>query len=461
MKLKWMVAAFLLLVLIGMGFGAFEIHKTVTIEVEGEETFLQFWGFTVQEALTAAQIPIATGDLITPPLESRITENGTVRITRALWVVIRAEGDSTTLWTAERVPANLIQQANIPLAADDLVFANEALIDPNQPLPYQNSHFLQIKRATPIAVDDDGETHSLRSTAATLGDALSGAGIILNSADQIEPPLDTPLEGQEIQVAIKRAQEVTILSRDGEITARVVANTVGEALSGAGLGLQGLNYSIPPETAPLPNDGQIRRVEVREEIILEQDPIPFGLQEQALPEVALDTRQIVQVGEYGITARRVRVVYEDGEEISRAVEDEWVAKQPQPRIAGYGTKITTQTAQTAEGPIQYWRKVEVFATSYSPCNIGVPGKCSSHTASGKVPAKGMIAVIRSWYNQMQGLPVYVTSYGFATIEDLGAGFSDRPWIDLAFTDEEYSGWSGWVTLYFLTPVPANVMWVLE
>jgi 3D (Asp-Asp-Asp) domain-containing protein len=46
---------------------------------------------------------------------------------------------------------------------------------------------------------------------------------------------------------------------------------------------------------------------------------------------------------------------------------------------------------------------------------------------------------------MPGWPVYVPGYGFATIEDIGAGIAGRDWIDLGYSDEDYQVWH--------TPVP--------
>ena len=168
----------------------------------------------------------------------------------------------------------------------------------------------------------------------------------------------------------------------------------------------------------------------------------------------------VQVGEYGLTAKRVRVVYEDGLEVSRQTEEEWVAREPKPRIVGYGTKINIRTLQTADGPIEYWRAVEVYGSTYSPCRSGAD-KCYPNTSSGKPVQKGVIAVTLDWYRYMKGLPAYVPNYGFGTIEDVGGGLPDRHWIDLGYSDDDWEGWGGWMTIYFLTPVPENIMWILQ
>ena len=194
--------------------------------------------------------------------------------------------------------------------------------------------------------------------------------------------------------------------------------------------------------------------------LLETEPLPFGYLTQPLEEVELDTQQVVQIGEYGLTAKRLRVVYEDGVEVARQTEDEWVAREPKPRIVGYGTKINIRTLQTPDGPIEYWRAVEVYGSTYSPCRSG-GDKCYPNTSSGKPVQKGVIAVTLDWYRYMQGLPAYVPNYGFGTIEDVGGGLPDRHWIDLGYSDDDWVGWGGWMTIYFLTPVPSNIMWILE
>ena len=221
-----------------------------------------------------------------------------------------------------------------------------------------------------------------------------------------------------------------------------------------------LHHESPPETAPLPISDTIRVVRVHEEISLETEPLAFGFLTQPLDDVELDTQQVVQVGEYGLTAKRVRVVFEDGVEVARQTEDEWVAREPKPRIVGYGTKINIRTLEIPGGTIEYWRAVNVYASTYSPCHSG-GDKCYPNTSSGKPVQKGMIAVTLPWYRYMQGLPAYVPNYGFGSIEDVGGGLPDRYWIDLGYSDEDWVGWGGWTTIYFLTPVPANIMWILE
>jgi hypothetical protein len=235
---------------------------------------------------------------------------------------------------------------------------------------------------------------------------------------------------------------------------------VGQALAEAGLPLIGLDYSVPAENEPLPPDGQIRLVRVTESLQLAQRPIPFESELQASADVLLDQTQILQPGENGLTVQRIRIRYEDGEEISRLTEDETMARPPKTRILAYGTKIEVKSAVVDGVNIEYWRAVEMYATSYSPCRSGTD-KCYPGTSSGKSLQKGMVGLRYSWYLSMQGQQLYIPGYGFASVEDVCGGCVGRPWIDLGFSDHDFETWHSSVTVYFLTPVPANVIHVLE
>ena len=174
----------------------------------------------------------------------------------------------------------------------------------------------------------------------------------------------------------------------------------------------------------------------------------------------LDQTQILQPGENGLTVQRIRIRYEDGKEISRTSEDETIVRPPKTRLLGYGTKVEVKTATVDGVEIEYWRAVQMYATAYSPCRSGVD-KCFSSTSSGKSLRKGMVGLRYDWYLSMQGQRLFIPGYGFASVEDVCGGCVGKPWIDLGYSDNDYEKWNSWVTVYFLTPVPANVIYVLE
>src|SRR6266487_488067 len=363
-----------------------------------------------------------------------------------------------TLQTDGRVPSALLNQAGITINPNDRVLLKGLPIAINQPIT-SSLITLQIRRAVAVTIiTADGE-QQLQSAAFTVGEILQEATLWLHAEDKFEPELNSPI-AKGMTITITSPRDLTI-SVDGKVLPiQSSARTVGEALAEAEIPLMGLDYSLPAENEPLPSDGQIRVVRASESILLAQKAIPFENEFQASADIPLDQTQILQPGENGLTVQRIRIRYEDGKEISRVNEDETMVRPPKTRIMTYGTKIEVKTATVNGVKIEYWRAVQMYATSYSPCRSG-SDKCYSGTSSSKSLRKGMVGLRYSWYLNMQGQQLYIPGYGFASVEDVCNGCTGKPWIDLGYSDNDFETWHSWVTVYFLTPVPANVIYVLE
>ncbi|MEW6505627.1 MAG: ubiquitin-like domain-containing protein [Chloroflexota bacterium] len=457
---RWTLAA-ACCVLLGAALLFFGLQRPVTLVVDGKPYTLISRAFSVRAVLAESGVPIHEADRLTPPLDAALGWGAAVRLDRARPVQIldTASGKLITLTTAERIPANLLAQAGLRLFPADRLEWNGAPLDPAERLPDASSYLLVYRPATPVEVILSGQRLQLISAQPTLLGALNEAGIYLRAADQLSLPADTPLTGQPLRVTIEPARTVQIIADGKTHVYPVNAKTVGEALAQADIPLQNQDYSIPAEDQPIPADRTIRVVRVREEILLEQKPIPFKSIYQPDPNTELDQRSVVKAGELGVEVSRVRVRYEDGVEVSRESEATWVAKQPVDQVLGYGTQVVVRTLETPEGTIEYWRKVTAFATSYHPC--GFQSGCSYITASGATLQKGIVAVTRAWYSWMRGQRVYIPGYGSAVVADTGGGYPDgRNWIDLGYSDADYVPWASYVEVYFLTPVPANIPWIL-
>lgn len=369
------------------------------------------------------------------------------------------DGDRTiTLSSSERVPAALLDQAGITLQPNDRVLVN-GIPFTTEPSFTGKTMILQVRRAANLTIVTSAGEQKVQSSAFTVGEALAASSIWLRAGDQVEPALATPIKDQ-MRITIKAPRDLTVSVGGKIVQIQSSRRTVGEALAEAGIPLLGLDYSLPAERDPLPSDGQIRVVRVSESLILAQKPIPFENDFQASADVPLDQTQIVQPGEPGLTVQRIRIRYEDRAEVSRLTENETLVRPPKTRILGYGTKIEVKTATVDGRQIEYWRAVQMYATSYSPCRSG-GDRCFSGTSSGATVRRGVVGLRYSWYLNMQGQRLYIPGYGFASVEDVCGGCTGKPWIDLGFSDNDYEPWHSWVTVYFLTPVPANVIYVLE
>jgi uncharacterized protein YabE (DUF348 family) len=355
-------------------------------------------------------------------------------------------------------PAALLIAAGMAFSPEDRVFVNGLPAAHNSTLA-DDAATIQVHHSVPITLVIEGQETVFNSSAPTVGQALAERGMSLRANDYLNPPADTPILGP-MTINYRPASEVEIISGGESHRAITSAATVGEALAQAGIPLQGMDYSIPAETDKLPGDGRIRVVRVNESIALIQKSIPFNVEVQLTADLELDQQELLQAGEPGLAVTRTRIRYEDGQEVSQETDAESLVRPAKDRIVGAGTKIVIRTLDTPDGPIEYYRAVQVYATSYSPCRLGVPW-CGYGTAGGLKAQKGVIGVIRSWWRYMNGDPVYVPGYGRAVISDIGAGIDGRYWIDLAYGDDDYVPWHSWTTLYFLTPVPPTIMYVLE
>jgi uncharacterized protein YabE (DUF348 family) len=371
-------------------------------------------------------------------------------------VVLWLGDESTAITTLEPLPGNILARQGLRLYPGDRLIVDGAEAAPDAALSPDQPHQVQLLQAKPITLEDDGVERTVYSSAATLGEALWEAGIRLAPNDRLDPPAQTALDGLT-SASLRRARRITLTAQDRKVDLYSAAETVGEALAEAGQSPQGLDYTIPAEAARIPTDGKIRLVHVDETVVTGMETIPNDVEYQLDPDTELDTERVIDPGQVGMIMNRQRLRYEDGHETARIEEGEWTASEPQTRLIGQGMKVVVRTIEGTD--IEYWRKLTVYATSYSPCRVG-GGRCSYHTAVGLPVQRGVAAVTLNWFRAMRGQQIYVPGYGTAVFGDTGGGIPGRYWIDLAFTDEDYESWHQWVTIYFLTPVPEYIPYIL-
>jgi len=376
---------------------------------------------------------------------------------RTIYIV---DGESLlTMSTNATTPKEILAEAGINLDSLDRVLLNGSFIPLDQTVLEVAANTLQLRRPVSLTLITSQGEQQIRSAAFTVGEVLQQASQTISAGDAIYPPLNTPVT-DGMTITITSARDLTVSVDGKSVTLRSSAATVGKALAEAGLPLLGDDYSLPAENEAVPPDGQIKVVRVSESVLLAQKSLPFESELVASTDVPLDQNQILQPGENGLSIQRIRVRYENGVEISRVTENETVVRPPKNRVLAYGIKVEVKTANVGGVTIEYWRAVQMYATSYSPCRSG-GDKCYSGTSSGKQLAKGMVGLRYSWYLAMGGQQLFIPGYGFASVEDVCGGCVGKPWIDLGYSDNDYEQWSSWVTVYFLTPVPSSIIYILQ
>ena len=437
--------------------------RKVELVVNGESRIVRTMSSRVYSILEKAGVPWDAADHIRPGLTERVGNGARISLDRAVPVTLEtAESRSPRRFTTwQHFGGNILLDAGIRIFPGDRLYWNETEIRPDFNLANIPELSLRLAHAdsfTLITEDHPGGIQAFGS-GETVGDALISAGIRISRELAVYPDSRSPFT-PGMAVEVLRLRELTVVTGGKRLTVSAAGANVGEALARAGLPLMNSDVSIPAAGEPLPSDGRILIVPVTDSFTMNAEAVRRQIEWTADDTLALDETRMIAEGTDGLKGTFSRIRTENGRTVLEETSPESELVSPVNGKQAYGTKISIRTLDTPDGPIEYYRSVPVYATSYSPCRSGT-SSCITGTASGRKVAKGVIAVTSSWYKRFGGQSVYVPGYGTAVIADVGGGIPGKNWIDLAYEDDDFVGWSKDTTLYFLTPVPADMVWVLQ
>jgi uncharacterized protein YabE (DUF348 family) len=465
--------------------GYLRTGETITVMINDLPQTVRTHQTTVGGLLREMGIALQPEDVVQPAPDASLRAGQVVLVRQARAVSIQADGRTISLRTHEQSVDAILRQARVSVDSRDKVVVDgrEVSLTPGSEIaaslpravsgrggsrasmlpglsgdrsPLQ----IMVRRAMPVYLDDDGVDFTLYTTLSTVGEALCAEGITLYLGDEVHPSLGSRVSSG-MRVYIRRAKPVEITVDGRTVKSRTRHQTVAEVLAEQGITLMGRDYVEPDLAATVTDDAHIRVVRVKEAIAIEQESIPFETAWQPDAEMELDQRRLVQEGADGVHRSRLRVIYHDGREVSRTLEDEWVSVEPITRVIAYGTKIVIRDLHTPDGTFQYWRKIRMLATAYTEATCG---KEPSHpyygiTYLGWKMHHGIVAVDPRVINLRSN--VYVFGYGQGVAGDTGGGIKGHR-IDLGYDVDNFVPWYYWMDVYVLTPVPpANrIPWIL-
>lgn len=482
-----LVALVVTLVLVAtLMWGYLQSLASVRIIVDGTARNLRTNQTSVANVLRDAGVKTWPQDRVIPPMDTPIEDGDAIRVDHARPVVVNVDGQTIRTRSLKSAPTEILADLGLRLSPyDKIIVDGQPAVSASQPAEAMASssagrltaaslssrsprevgppvpRSITVQRAVTLDVRTNGAAPvTLHTTAPTIGEALREAGMTLYLADRVSPDLSTPVNNGQA-VNIEPAVPVTILADGRHLHTRTHRKTVSEALAEVGVPLVGLDYTDPEPNAPLKPDMSIRVVRVAETFRIEQEPVPFEIQWLPDSEMEIDTRSLKQGGENGVLQNRIRVRIEDGKEVSRQLDDSGVIREPKTKIISYGTKIVVRTLDTPNGPVEYWRKIRMLATSYSASTSGTPKSALYYgrTRLGWQMRFGVVAVDPAVVRL--GSRVYVANYGVGDAGDTGSAIKGKR-IDLGYDDGDPRVWQWyrWTDIYLLTPVPDNVSYVI-
>jgi len=463
--------------------GYLSTQAEVTVVLNGLVWHLRTHQASVEAFLNEAGIEVYAEDIVSPSLAAPIQPGGIITVQQARPVTIEADGRVISLRTHAVSVAEILRAVGIAVKSHDRVMVNgqETKLKAALPASATSSSsgglrassskgkslsaeiaplHIVLRRAVPIHVNDDGVPTTIYTTCPTVGEALQAEDITLYLGDRVEPSLGSPVS-TGMRVYIQRSVPVAIAVDARTIKTRTQRETVTDVLAQEAVALVGNDRVEPRGDIAIASGMAIQVVRVKEAIAVEQDPIPFETAWQPDGSLELDQQRLNQEGIDGLTKRRIQVVYEDGQEVSRVMEDEWVDHEPTTKVIAYGTNIVVRELETSEGVLEYWRKIRMLATSYSAATCGkeLDDPYYGITSLGWDMKKGIVAVDPRVINLRS--QVYVPSYGLGMAGDTGGMIKGRH-IDLGYDEDNLVPWYRWVDVYVFTPVPpeSDIRWVL-
>jgi uncharacterized protein YabE (DUF348 family) len=475
------LAVIILLFLIGNGMivGYVSTQREVTIVINDHPFSTRTHQTSVAALLDELGIQLTPEDILMSPPDTPLETNAPIVIRKAVPIRIEADGRTLELRTHTSTLADLLREAGIIVNRYDQIIIEGENTDLEAPLPLdalselredsplrhparlwqQHPLRMVVRRSVPITVYDGRVPITVQTTAATVGQALFDEGIILYLGDGVTPSLGTQLSA-DMQVYLERSKPLVIFADGRRIKTRSHGETVEAVLSQESIELVDRDYAIPDQESEVYDNMTVQVIRVQEQVVLEEEPIPFETVWQPDESLEIDNQRLDQGGAAGVKRRLVRVVYENSVETERITEEEWVETPPTTEIIAYGTKIVIRERQTPDGLITYWRKFRALATAYTASTAGTPRDAPwyGRTYMGLPAKKGIIAVDRDVISL--GTWMWVPGYGKGLAGDLGVKGRH---IDLCYDDgTQPAGLYHWVNVYLLTPVPARdqIRWIL-
>lgn len=470
------------LVIVVLLWGLWSLTSTpVQMVVDGIPETVYTHRHSVRALLFDLGMTVHANDRVTPALATKVQRGMVISLERARRVQIWADGRQWETASWGQSAHQVLTDAGITVDQYDQVQIADRMFLVDEPLPpatraqlpqtYSRGYAwdnwrheplqLRLQRAIPIVVKDGGLPFTIRTTAQTIGEALRQAEITIYLGDLVVPNLGA-LVSPGLRVQIQRSKPILLRIDQRAIKTRSRAQTVGDALVEVGVGISGLDQVTPALDTLLKDDLEIAITRVQETIEVKEKIVPFETVFQPDPNLAIDTQQQATPGAEGITRQRYRVRYENGQEVSRTLEDTWVAQEPAQRIIAYGQLIEPQTITTPEGEqITYWRKIRMYASSYSAATAGVSTDESwyGRTYTGDPMRKGVVAVDPKIIPLRSKL--FVSGYGYGDALDVGSAIRSRH-IDLGYDNDNLQLWNRWVDVYLLWPPPpaSQITWVV-
>jgi len=453
--------------------------REVTVAADGTETTVASRADSDEVLLRLADVEVLPGDRVE---RKQYSGEEVLAVERATPVILEVDGRLLGLRTRSATIAGALAEANVELGPKDSVLQNDVFVSPYdsiRPLPRLAALLpvggvdssgaasgaeggpvsIEVRRAVPFTVYEDGQTLHFESSRTTVGLALKEAGVQLGPGDWMQPSPATELSAG-LEVHVEHAKALTVTLPGSKIVLYTLTDTVGEALAEAGIAMPESSRLEPPAETAITAGMFVHVIRVSEELLLEEEYLESSTVYEPDPSLPPGETRRVE-GHDGVLYRQYRIRYENDVAVAWELVEEWYQPEPADTVVYYST--ATESAPSEIGPAvepsasasldgyEVVRTMRVYATWYCPASAGRSPTDPWYgiTATGVPVTHGVVAVDPNVIPL--GTRMYIPGYGPGVAADTGGGISGNM-IDLGYPDGVIPDWiSHWVEIYILAP----------
>lgn len=415
--------------------------RRLAITADGSSVDLVSRENNPETLLKAAGIHPQVGDVL-------VQDGKNLVVDRAIPVLIDVDGKTLAWRTRAHTVGDLLSEMGIATSPYDGIRYNGVDVGLKEALVPQETITLDINRAVPFTLVEDGRSISIQSSRETLAQTLDDLGITLGPADVITPPPASPVVAG-MHVEVKHARAINLHSGNSVTTLYTQKTTLREALAEVGLFLGDDDRVEPALDAFVSNNMDARLVRVSGQSFFERETVERKTVLKADPN--LSAGQVRRVtGRDGTLVREYKLVIEDGEVTERTFVKQYFEPEVEDNVIYYAPGATSNYGYSP-GVTSIAEVKHVWATWYNPASSGKPLGDAAYnvTKTGTSVEKGVVAVDPNVIPL--GTRMFIPGYGFAIAADTGGGIVGDM-VDLGFPDGAPVDWhTGAVDIYILSP----------
>jgi len=232
------------------------------------------------------------------------------------------------------------------LADESISVTGRDIVAPAMGTELKDGEQVVVRFARPFTVTVDGVSHTYWTTALTVDDALSAAGIRADGA-KLSASRSLPLGRQGLDLDVSTPKSVRIAADGRTRSVTTTASTVGGLLTEQGVTLDGDDQVWPRLSGPVTPGLTVALVRVSHQRSTATQAVPFGTTKRSSADLFVGQSRVVTKGKAGSRTIVYDVLVKNGKAAGRTVVSSTQTTAPVDQVVQVGTK--KRPAATSSG----------------------------------------------------------------------------------------------------------------